>query len=242
MRILFIIFILCFSIHSQAQDNFKVVNNYTSKDNNKDLNQLYINKITKNISKLDSNYFTNGLIINDTGTIKCKIFLKKNKLNADLYLYILAKFDDNKAVQVLTGKDIKGFIIQGITFLSHCSNSKTVKSYSFIKLLVKGKIILFEREGIPSNTDFTYLFKKSYEENLSIITPFADNILYYNEVTSNDGAHYFSIATNKIDEKFKVAFKAYFSDCPQVVNKILSGFYSVGHFKTIVEEYNKNCK
>lgn len=238
MRCISVLFFMIFICNSYAQERITIINHHESDVDKRDFNQLLINEKIKKIKKLDHSKFVDGLIIIAKDTSACKIYLKNDKLTGDFYYYILVKNENNDLI-AYSPKDITGFLIKDQIYLSHCTDFKGIKSYSFIHQICKGKIELYEREGTGESPEFTYLFKKQNSNYLSSITPFAENIRFSHITTLDDGSSYFTVSTKQIGEKFKIVFTNYFSDCPVIVGKIKSGFYTIVDFEKIINDYNK---
>lgn len=240
MRYIFILLLMGFMCKLAAQDGIKILNYHQSDVDKRDFNQLYINEKIKKVKKLDYSSFVNGLVIIGKDTSASKIYLKNNKISTDFYYYILVKNDNNELI-AYSPRDITGFLINGQAYLSHCTDINGIKSYSFIHQVIKGRVNLYEREGTAESPEFTYLFKKQNSNYLSSITPFSENIRFNRTTVLDDGSLYFSVSTKQIGEKFKIAFMNYFSDCPVIVGKIKSGFYTIVDFEKIINDYN-NCE
>lgn len=207
-----------------------------------DTNQYFINEQISKIKKIDLDKFYNATIIKNCDSIKCRIYQKNNKLANTMYAYILVQFDTCKNIFVYTSNEIDEYIVNKNHFFSHNTLFENTVRYSFIRLIEKGKITLYDKKSLTSKKDFVYLFKKIDEDKFSILSPFATNIKAFEIQTVNNNLKCFVVSTNKLEQKFKLACKTYFSDCPLITNKIMAEFYTIYDFKTIVSEYNQSCK
>ncbi|MGL1885685.1 MAG: hypothetical protein OCD76_04145 [Reichenbachiella sp.] len=43
---------------------------------------------------------------------------------------------------------------------------------------------------------------------------------------------------NRVDDKFKIFFEEYTSDCPKAMNGIKNGFYEITNIPLVVKTYN----
>ncbi len=201
-------------------------------------NQAYIDKHCRKIKQLPDDSFYNGFITRHGANNKTRIYLKKGSFNRDSYVFIITRDSDSRQV-VLTPKDIDGYSVNGNEFIKCTSIKGSVISYFFIRLVERGRIMLYEKESTPNDYEFAYyLYPPGYK--LFYITPYTGNIqdMYKegNLLASSD--HLLDIKTNGIDEKFKKGFSILVKDCPELVNKILSGFYGINDIRKIIKEYN----
>jgi hypothetical protein len=203
-----------------------------------DPNQQYIDRKVKQLKYLREFDFCDGFILKQGVQYKTKIYLKRKNISKDMYLFIIVS-DTAGNQTILSPKDIDAYSVNGNEFIKYTASKDKVVSCFFIRLVEKGKITLYEKEPTPNDYEFAYyLFPRG--NKLLYITPFTGNIqdMYKegNLLASSD--HLMETKTNRNDEKFKMSFSKLVSDCPELVNKILSGFYGINDIRKIIKEYN----
>jgi hypothetical protein len=73
------------------------------------------------------------------------------------------------------------------------------------------------------------------------IAPFTESCsnLFQGETRSSETENIIDIKSSLIDEVFKDGFSMLLKDCPEVVNKVKSGFYGMSDVEKIIHEYNR---
>jgi hypothetical protein len=181
---------------------------------------------------------TNGFVVRNGDTINCTIYLPQGGINDDCYLYVRAKNKKDSNV-LYTPKDIDCYFAMGVLMISHASVSGSDTSYFFMKQLVSGKVMLYQKVSIPSNTEFRYYFRKLGSNDFLFFTPYQKSVMYLQESFKSGGM--VSKYNSQNDEQFLKTFAEYLKECPGVHNKLLTGFYTTNDIESIIRDYN-SCK
>jgi hypothetical protein len=230
--------LLLFQIQSVIGQS-SIVNNHFALTNKNNLNQIYINTQVSRINKLDGKLLTDGFIVKNADTIRCKIYVPKHGMTDDCFLYIIAKLA-NDSIYLLSAQDINGYSVGRITMLSHRSINTGDTSCFFIKLIEKGSVTLYMRAEIPSDKELTYYFNKSGEKDFLLLKP-NKQVNFFVEENYNKSSPIISKYSGP-NETLILSFLAeYLQDCESVRNKISAKFYGINDVENIVRDYN-SCK
>jgi len=205
-----------------------------------DKNESYITKEVSNLKELIKNgKFEEGFILLNGDTIKTEILRFSRRKNKNAFLFCITK-SKTDSIKVYTARQISGYTIGKESFNRHISGD----SQYFIHLNKTGKVILFERDGIPSDTRFLYYIKLPKYQNCFVICPNEQNIsvtTIVGHTNGNSTTPSLDIYNSKnINKRFEIFVSTYLGDCIALKNMVQSEFYSINDIPTIIDKYN-NC-
>lgn len=170
-------------------------------------------------------------------TIACKILnTKKRKDQQRLNYTNLQILDSLGNVKQIAPKEIEGYIKDGEFY-----KSLYAKDFSFFMLLITdGKVSLYFYPGYEMPAGDKYIFKKRNEQEFNIMNASL-------EVTKQSGfstaamtysSRQATIPLIDREKPFLNYFTEYFKDCPLLVRKMRSQWYSSSDVVQIFKDYN----
>jgi len=116
---------------------------------------------------------------------------------------------------------------------------KNKEKLEILDLEIKGKLNLY----IKINQGYNHNFSGNFEQGgMSIPTGVNFYSIQNYYVKRKDENQAFHLGSNQAFSKnFKKAASLYFSDCPELVNKIENKVYKKKDLKRIIKFYNENC-
>jgi len=201
-------------------------------------NDRFIRKQIENIDKLISKgKFVSGLIYTQSDTLETQLLYFKKKAKVNYHLFCIKK-NDNDSIEVIKANEILGYKILEEEYFSH----KSQEGVFFIKKLEEGKVILYEKHSIPSDTRFLFYLKFPESDDFVIINPHEKNITEYNmpntSPSSSSDINITCFKSNGINDTFKLFVANYLGDCLKVTNMVNSGFYTIQDISSIIRTYN----
>jgi hypothetical protein len=203
-------------------------------------NENYIESELNKLNRLiEKGNFTNGFIFFTNDTLETELLTFSGKRKMNYHLFCVARFS-NDSIRVFKPSEILGYEIENVGFITHNSNGEKM----FIKQLKKGRVDLYERRSIPSDTRSLYYLKFSGKSDYFIINPLENNVSLHTQSDSqqseSSGVTVFFFQSKGIHQKFKIFISMNMGDCTKVTNTVDSEFYTINDILSIVETYN-NC-
>jgi len=203
-------------------------------------NQKYIEKEIANLEKLiKKGKFLDGYIYTANDSLKTKLLTFRGKRKKNYHIFCVSK-NSNDSIIIYKASDILGYKIEETNFVSHYSNGCNI----FLRQLKAGAVDLYEKTSIPSDRRFLYYLRFSNDLNYLILNPEENNVTEQkipdSSKSESSGATRTYYKSNGLTQKFKMFVAIYFKLCPDVVNRVDSGFYTINDMSSIVEMYN-NC-
>ncbi|NOQ23891.1 MAG: hypothetical protein GQ564_00885 [Bacteroidales bacterium] len=201
-------------------------------------NDKYIEKQIANIDKLLSKgKFANGIIYTKKDTVEMRLLTFKRKVKMNCHLFCIGK-SEKDSIKILKANEILGYKVLGEEYISH----KSKEGVFFIKKLETGKVVLYEKPAIPSDTRLLYYLKFPNYYNYVIINPTKNNITEYNmpntRPSSSSDIIETHIKSNGINDAFKIFVKNYLGDCEKATNMVRAGFYTIQDIPDVIRTYN----
>lgn len=200
----------------------------------------YINSEIKDIAKLlkkgkiKPGYYVKGIDTTSTFLIDFKNSKKTNS-----HLFCVEVLTEN-SFNIIYPTDINYYSVNGKRYKKHASK----KNSFFIKELEIGKVKLYSRAKLPSNSKNLYYILFENEKNYLILDADAEDIeivtLSSGSNGNSNGSATIGISSSGQNEKFKLFIKTYFSDCKSVVNMVRADLLTITDLQSIVSRYN-NC-
>ena len=199
----------------------------------------YINSEIKDIAKLlkkgkiKPGYYVKGIDTTSTFLIDFKNSKKTNS-----HLFCVEVLTEN-SFNIIYPTDINYYSVNGKGYKKHSSR----KNSFFIKELEIGKVKLYSRAKLPSNSKNLYYILFENEKNYLILDADAEDIeivtLSSGSNGNSNGSATIGISSSGQNEKFKLFIKTYFSDCKSVVNMVRADLLTITDLQSIVSRYNK---
>lgn len=198
----------------------------------------YINSEIKDIAKLlkkgkiKPGYYVKGIDTTFTFLID---FKNSKKTNSHLFcVEVLGK----DSIKIIYPKDINFYSVNDKTYKKHIAN----KNQFFIEELEIGKVKLYSRAKLPSNSKNLYYILFENEKNYLILDADAEDIeivtLSSGSNLNSNGSATIGISSSEQNEKFKLFIKTYFSDCKSVVNMVRADLLTITDLQSIVSRLN----
>ncbi|MBL0743542.1 hypothetical protein [Chryseolinea lacunae] len=170
-------------------------------------------------------------------TVKHKLRWPQKRAEQTKQRFTALEVSDDRGVHTLYPRDILGYITNGTVFRSLV----TPEVSFFMRLEADGPTELYYYPGYVLDEGEVYIFKKKQESEFHMMrTPF--------RVTKIGGFNSGSFARQNDllpmipkEKDFVNFFSDYMKDCPMLVRKIKSEFYTSADVVAIFREYNKNC-
>ena len=193
-----------------------------------------LNKLDDFLEKYD---FIEGEVYFNEDTIKADILNFKRKDKRNTYIFCVIKTADD-SIKTYAAKQILGYKVQEEVYVKHVVNSE----HFFINEIISGKVYLYKRPPIPSDSRFLYYLKKDNNPFLYTINPNANNIKTYKLPNPHGGSansteNYYE--DQGINRKFEEFISVYMWDCLSIKNKVLTRFYTIDDIVSIVNSYNR---
>lgn len=188
------------------------------------------------ISGQSQEYVSGKIITNKLDTIACSL-LKLKRGESKLRYIEVDVVDSSRKTIKYRPNEIEGYIKEGVFYKSLTIDDRSI----FVCQLVDGNVSLYLHEGARGDE---YFFKRISEPHLNMLNLANQTI---RKIIGVDGmvtmkGHSIDLYVINKNHAFMDYFTEYFKDCPILVNKIKSEFYSSADMKDIFIEYNKYCK
>jgi hypothetical protein len=211
---------------------------FTFQQNPGNENDKYIVKELSNLNELIIHgKFEMGCIIVKGDTIKTQILRFAKRKNRDSYLFCVIK-NDADSFKVYTAKQIEGYIIGNELFKTHVSKGDTF----FIRMEKKGRAILYERIGLPSDDRFLYYIQLPDYNIYFVICPNEQSVTLapiIGHTTSTTTSNFDSYYTDNTNQKFKIFVNKFLGDCLSLTNLVQTEFFTIVDLPGVIETYNK---
>jgi hypothetical protein len=219
--------------------NFLLIFLFTFHQNPGSENDRYIAKELTNLNQLMlKGKFEDGWVIIKGDTIKTRILRFVAAKTRNSYLFCVTK-NRTDSFEVYTAKQINGYIIGDDTFKTHISNGETF----FIRMVKKGKAILFERGRIPGDDRFLYYIQLPNYQTYFVICPDEQSVKLipiFGSVGSPTIRIDYYYKSDENNQKFKLFVNKFLGDCSTLKNLVQSDFYTMNDLPSVIETYN-NC-
>lgn len=204
------------------------------------VNQKYIKKELIMMKKwLPKASFEPGYIIKQKDTVYTDILAFKNRDKINSFLFCVTK-DKNDSIRFYNADEIMEYRVGKLIYKKATAD----KENFFIKLIKTGKVNLYERVPIPSDSKFLYYLKKKDQRGYFEICPDESNFFIYEnknqDQNQNGGMNETRIFTNNNIERFKLFVATYFTGCEKVRNMVNADIYTIRDIPSIVESYNQS--
>jgi hypothetical protein len=173
-------------------------------------------------------------------TMSCTLHQSSKKKEARTAIYHELQIVDSIGnVRTLYPDQILGFVVNTTAYKS--LNSKEFKI--FMRLVVDGHLQLFHYSGAVMPGGDKYIFKKAGENEFTLMNASMEltKLTGFNNGLSGSRASGADIPLIEREKRFLNFFGEYLKDCPVVVKKIRTGFYTSQDVEAIFRDYNTSC-
>jgi hypothetical protein len=155
--------------------------------------------------------FTRGTVYFEKDSLQGDLLVFRRKFKNEAYLYCV--LHDSMGYFRYSAYQIEGYRIGDDLYLKH----QAPEGDFFIHQIRKGKVDLYEREGVPSNFRFQYYLNFGQMNNLIVICPHENDINVFKAGEASNSAAIspggIQFTSNNMDEKFKAFISIYMGDC-----------------------------
>lgn len=199
---------------------------------NADSTDVDKSKVLDNERVLKNAKFKIGIIFQDNDSIESNILIFKRRFKRYSHLYCVVK-DSNDSIIVYSPDEIDGYSINNEKFIKHISEEKSF----FIKHKVSGKVDLYYRDAMPYDIRLLYYLKFPNFKEFFVLSP-SDIDVNISGVIDRESEPLMTFKSNQTEEKFKKFVEEYFKDCPDVINMVNAGYYTINDIPSVVKMYN----
>ena len=197
------------------------------------VNDLYFLNKQKTFDKWSKNLkFIEGEIYIKSDVQSIQIIEFKGKEKKNYSLFCVVKYSEDSIV-FFNSKDIDGFRFKE----EHYQTSALMDESFFMHQVSFGKVTLFEKKNIPSDSRYLFFLKKNNKHVYYLLNPIESNITFLYTRTSATGNRLVEVETKMLNESFKKFVNMQMGDCLEVRNYARSEFYRMEDLAFLTDIY-----